>query len=230
MHTIRFPHETPQYRKARNELLEAEKDLRQEVERVAALRRTLPLGGALPQDYVFDEGEESGKARRVKLSELFETGKDTLVLYSFMYGPEMKSACASCTSILDSLDGAAPHVSQRVNLAVVAKSPIARIREFARERGWRRLRLLSSAGNTYNRDYHAEKVDGAQIPALNVFVKRDGQVHHFWNAELLYEPAEVGQNSRHVDLIWPLWNVLDLTPDGRGADFHLRLSYELVQK
>ena len=229
MHTIRFPNETPQYRKARNELLEAEKDLRQEVERVAALRRKLPLGGAVPQDYVFDEGEE-GKARPVKLSELFEPGKDTLVAYSFMYGPEMKRACPLCTSILDSLDGAAPHVSQRVNVAVVAKSSIARIREFARERGWRRLRLLSSAGNPYNRDYHGEKADGAQIPAMNVFVKRDGQVHHFWNSELFYAPAEGGQDARHVDLIWPLWNVLDLTPEGRGVDFYPRLSYEMVQK
>jgi predicted dithiol-disulfide oxidoreductase (DUF899 family) len=130
-----------------------------------------------------------------------------------------------CTSFLDSLNGAAPHATQRINLAVVAKSPIERIRAFARARGWRNLRLLSSAGNSYNRDYHGETSEGSQIPAVNVFVRRDGRPHHFFNAELLFAPVESGQNGRQADLIWPLWNLFDLTPEGRGTDWYPNLAY-----
>jgi len=217
---MHFPNESGAYRAARDELLEAEKDLRRDVERVAAMRRTLPLGGAPPDDYVFD-----GESGPVRLSELFDDGKDSLIIYSYMYGPRMAKPCVMCTSILDALDGEAPHVVQRVSLAVVAKSPIERILGFTRPRGWRNLRLLSSANNTYNHDYGAEEASGAQIPACNVFVRRDGNVRHFWSAELLYAPAEAGQDGRHVDMFWPLWNLFDLTPEGRGTDWYPRLSY-----
>jgi predicted dithiol-disulfide oxidoreductase (DUF899 family) len=220
MHDIRFPGENAEYRAARNELLEAEKDLRRNVESVAAKRRTLPLGGEPPEDYVFDSANGP-----VRLSELFDDGKDSLIVYSYMFGPQMKAPCVSCTSILDALDGEAPHVVQRVNLAVVAKSPIDRILGFTQPRGWRNLRLLSSAGNTYNRDYHSEDGKGAQLPAANVFVRRDGKVRHFYSTELLYEPSERGQDGRHVDMFWPLWNLFDLTPEGRGTDWYPRLSY-----
>jgi predicted dithiol-disulfide oxidoreductase (DUF899 family) len=131
-----------------------------------------------------------------------------------------------CTSMLDGLDGIAPHATQRVNFAVVAKSPIDRILKFARERGWRNLRLLSSAGTTYNRDYGGEAEDGSQRPSLNVFARRAEKIHHFYNAELLFVRSEKGQNPRHVDLLWPLWNLFDLTPDGRGTDWYPRLGYE----
>jgi predicted dithiol-disulfide oxidoreductase (DUF899 family) len=114
---------------------------------------------------------------------------------------------------------------QRVNFAVVAKSPISRIMQFAKPRGWRNLRLLSSADNTYNHDYHAESPEGNQLPALNVFVRRDGEIHHFYNTELLYVPSEPGQDGRHVDMIWPLWNLFDFTPEGRGEKWYPRLSY-----
>src|SRR5581483_2622384 len=155
----------------------------------------------------------------------FAPGQDTLVLYSYMYGPQMKSPCVMCTSILDALDGEAPHVTQRVSLAVVARSPLPRILEVARERGWRHLRLLSSASNTYNRDYHGEDERGAQLPMLNVFVKRNGRVRHFYGSELFFAPHEPGQDGRHVDPIWPLWNLFDLTPEGRGERWFPRLSY-----
>src|SRR6267154_425112 len=115
---------------------------------------------------------------------------------------------------LDGLDGQAQHVTQRVNLVVAAKSPIRRIREHARERGWTGLRLVSTGGTTYNRDYHGESDDGEQIPAINVFVRRGDRVHHFYNAELLYAPHPDGQDPRHGDLIWPLWNLFDLTHRG----------------
>jgi len=224
LHAERFPGESRAYRAARNKLLRAEIALRKRVEQVAAMRRKLPLGGVVPQDYAFEEGA-AGSARRVKLSQLFRTGKDTLVVYSFMYGPDMAKACPMCTSILDSLDGSALHAAQRINLAVVAKSPIARIREFAHARGWRNLRLLSSAGNSYNRDYRGETEEGAQRPALNVFVKRGARIYHVYASELMFAPTEKGQSPRHVDAIWPLWNLFDYTPDGRGTDWHPKLEY-----
>src|SRR5205807_3621514 len=103
--------------------------------------------------------------------------------------------------ILDALAGQAPDVAQRVNLAVVAKSPIERIREFAKERGWRNLRLLSSKGSTYNHDYQGENAKGEQMPALNVFVRRNGKIHHFYNTELMFAPTDPGQDMRHVEMI-----------------------------
>jgi predicted dithiol-disulfide oxidoreductase (DUF899 family) len=228
-HSFRFPGETDSYRRARNQLLQAEIELRRYVEEIAAMRRQLPLGGEIPEDYVFDEGSsdltESQTLRQVSLSQLFQPGKDTLAIYSFMFGPEMKAACPMCSSIIDGLNATAVNASQRMNLAVVAKSPMERIRTLARERGWSRLRLLSSAGNHYNRDYYGENAAGAQQPSLNVFVRRGGKVHHFFHSELLLVPSEPGQNQRHVDMIWPLWNLLDFTPDGRGGDWYPSLSY-----
>jgi predicted dithiol-disulfide oxidoreductase (DUF899 family) len=181
---IRFPGESEEYRRERNRLLEAEIELRRAIEQVAVQRRSLSLGGVVPEDYRFGEASDGAE---VRFSELFEAGKNTLVIYSFMFprhsgdtrpGPEQgetarlplsETPCASCTSILDSLDGAAPHLTRQVNLVAVAKSDPDRIRNFARERGWRHLRLLSSRSNTYNRDYHAETPEGEQMPVLNVF-------------------------------------------------------------
>jgi predicted dithiol-disulfide oxidoreductase (DUF899 family) len=163
-HSVRFPGESERYRAARNELLEAEIQLRRNIEAVAAQRRNLPLGGKVPEDYVFDEAAPGSAERKVRLSELFADGKDTLIVYSFMYGPKMAQPCVSCTSILDALDGEAPHVMQRITLAVVAKSPITRIMEFTTKRGWHNLRLLSSADNTHNQDYHSESPEGDQWP------------------------------------------------------------------
>jgi predicted dithiol-disulfide oxidoreductase (DUF899 family) len=224
LHAERFPGEGRAYRTARDKLLRAEIELRRKTEAVAALRRKLPIGGEVPQDYEFKEAGNSG-GRPVKLSELFAPGRDILVVYSFMYGPNMAKACPSCTSILDSLDGSVQHITQRVGLAVVAKSPISRINEFARQRGWRNLRLVSSAGNSYNHDYHAETSQGAQMPILNVFVKREGKIRHTYATELLFAPSDKGQNPRHVDAMWPLWNVFDYTPGGRGTDWHPSLNY-----
>src|SRR5262249_60880618 len=131
----------------------------------------------------------------------------------------------SCTALLDQLDGAAEPASQRVNLAVAAKAPIERILTFAAERGWRRLRLLSSAGTTYNRDYLAETADGAQQPMLNVF-HRDGEaIRHFWGSELFYAPVDQGQEPRHVGTLEPLWHLFELTRQGRPADWHEQFSY-----
>ncbi len=230
---IRFPGESEQYRQARNRLLEAEATLRRATEQVAAQRRALPPGGLVRDNYLFEQASDGSAAL---FSELFEAGKDTLVIYSFMFPrysgdprpgpaegetarlPLTETPCASCTSILDSLDGAAPHLARRLNLAVAAKSDPDRIRAFARERGWRHLRLLSSRNNSYNRDYHAETPEGEQMPILNVFVRDGERFRHTWASELMYAPRDEGLEARHVDSIWPIWNVLDVTPDGRGTD------------
>ena len=222
----RFPNESAAYRKARDKLLKEEVKLRRQVEAVAKLRRKLPMGGALPEDFAFDEAADVVGMRMVRLSELFAPGKDTLILYSYMYSLAMQNPCPMCTSIIDSLDGAAPHVGQRVNLAIVAKSPLPRLLTFARNRGWKNLRFLSSADNSYNRLYHAETEDGHQMPIMNVFVKRGDTVRHVWASELLFTKADKDQNQRHVDMIWPLWNLLDLTPGGRGKDWYPRINYQ----
>jgi predicted dithiol-disulfide oxidoreductase (DUF899 family) len=228
---IRFPGESGEYRRDRNRLLEAEIELRRSIERVAAQRRALPPGGALAEDYRF-EGAVGGDGE-VRFSELFAAGKDTLAVYSFMFPrwsgdtrpgptsgetaklPLAETPCPSCTSILDSLDGAARHLSRHVNLAVIAKSDPERIGNFAQERGWRHLRLLSSRHNTYNRDYHAENPEGEQIPIMNVFVRDGDGIRHSWATELMFAPRDEGEDPRHVDSIWPIWNVLDMTPRGR---------------
>jgi predicted dithiol-disulfide oxidoreductase (DUF899 family) len=129
-------------------------------------------------------------------------------------------------SLLDQLDGAVEHVSQRANLAIVAKAPLPQVLAFAEERGWRGLRLVSSAGNTYNRDYLAETPEGSQRPMLNVFHRDGGTIRHFWGSELFYAPADPGQDPRHVGTIEPVWNLFDLTPEGRDEHFDEQLSYE----
>ena len=217
---MNYPNESPEYRRARDELLEAEKSLRRHVEEVAAQRRRLPAGGEIPEDYAFESDEGS-----VRLSQLFGR-HHTLVAYSFMYGPRMAQACPSCTSIVDALDGEAPHILQRAGLVVIVKVPLARMREHARSRGWSDARLLSSEKNSYNRDYGAETADGFQVPMLNVFRRDGGKVRHFWGSEMLYAKTDdPSQGSRHVDAIWPLWNVLDVTPEGRGTDWEPKLAY-----
>lgn len=223
--SITFPNETTGYREARERLLVKEIELRRATEAVAAARRGLPLGGLVPEDYEFEGLGPDGTPTDVRLTDLFAPGKDTLALYSFMYGPEMELPCPGCTHLLDQLDGSARHVGQRVSFAVVAKSPLPRILAFANERGWRFLRLLSSSRNTYNRDYHGETIDG-QMPMLNVFHREDEVIRHAWGSELLYAPAEPGQDPRHLDSIDPVWNLLDFTPDGRGRDWQPQLRYD----
>jgi predicted dithiol-disulfide oxidoreductase (DUF899 family) len=240
---ITLPGESPEYRAARDRLLEREVELRRAMEAGAAARRALPPGGPVKLDYVFQGPGMDGVPTDVRLCELFEPGKDSLVIYSFMFprdpgdqtpGPRdgetallplVEGPCPSCAAFLDQLDGAAEHASQHVNIAVIAKAPLSRVLAFARERGWRRLRLLSSAGNTYNADYFAETPDGVQRPMLTVF-HRDGDViRHFWSSELLDAPSDPGQEPRHLGTLEPLWNLFDLTPEGRPSDWAEQFSY-----
>jgi predicted dithiol-disulfide oxidoreductase (DUF899 family) len=224
-----FPGESAAYRRARDTLITAEIALRRQTEAVAVLRRKLPLGGAIPEDYVFMEGSSDPQntisSRPVRMSALFTSPTPTLIVYNFMFGPAMAQPCPMCTSMLDSLDGAAFHVTRQARFVVVAKSPIERLRGLAWSRGWRSLHLLSSAENNYNRDYHGESRGGSQMPMLNVFVKRGNIIHHSYGSELLFRTPDAGQDPRHTDLIDPLWNLLDLTPEGRVAKGLPRLSY-----
>jgi predicted dithiol-disulfide oxidoreductase (DUF899 family) len=240
---IAFPGESAEYRAARDRLLEEEVALRRAMEAVAAARRELPPGGPAPQDYVFQGAGADGTPVDVRLSELFAAGKDSLVIYSFMFPrdpgddrpgpaggqsallPLEEAPCPSCVALLDQLDGAAEHATQHVNLAVVAKSPLQRILTFGEERGWRRLRLLSSTGISYNRDYHAETAEGSQRPMLNVFHRDGDTIRHFWGSELFYAPTDPGQDPRHVGTLEPVWNLFDLTREGRPADWDEQLSY-----
>jgi predicted dithiol-disulfide oxidoreductase (DUF899 family) len=127
---------------------------------------------------------------------------------------------------VDQLDGAAPHVKPRVNMVIVAKAPLPRLLALAKERGWRHLRFLSSAGNSFNRDYGGETAAGHQMPMLNVFHREGGKIRHFWGSEMLYAATDPGQDPRHVGTIEPLWNIFDLTPDGRPSDWEEQLQYD----
>jgi predicted dithiol-disulfide oxidoreductase (DUF899 family) len=239
---VTFPGESAEYRAARNELLEAEKEERRMMERVAAARRALPPGGIVAEDYAFRTAADEGGLVEIRFSELFKPGKNTLVLYNFMFPrhpeddspkaasgttadlPLEEQPCPSCTAFIDQLEGAAEHASQNLNLAIVAKTPIENLLDFADERGWRRLRFLSSAENTYARDYNGEGEDGSQQPIMNVFRRTGDEIRHFWGSELFFEPTEPGQEPRHVGTLEPLWTLFDLTPEGR-PDWREKLSY-----
>jgi predicted dithiol-disulfide oxidoreductase (DUF899 family) len=224
---ITFPGESSEYRRARNQLLKAEDELRRLNQEVAAQRRALPAGGLVAEDYVF---ESAADGSMVRFSELFTPGKDVLVIYHMMFPrwskdqragasmgktallPLVEQPCPSCTSVVDGLNGPATHLTDKVDLVIVAKADPARLGTYAQERGWTNLRLMSCRNNTFNRDYHGETADGEQIPVLNVFSRDEYGIRHRWASELTFVR---GDNSP-LDPIWPIWGVLDLTPNGRG--------------
>ncbi len=223
IHDKNFPGESDEYREARDNLLLAEMALRKQIEAVSEMRRGLPVGGAVSLDYEFVEC--SSKAP-VKLSNLFGDGKNSLIVYSLMYGPDAENACPACTSLLDGLNGISPHVADQSNFVVIAKAPAEKIQSWADGRGWDNLRLLSSQANSYNTDYFAEDAQGSQWPCINVFRKIGDTVHHSWAAELFFAPDEETQHARHADAIWPLWNMFDLTPEGRPQNWFPQFSYD----
>ena len=184
--TASFPNESPEYRQARNALLAEEIELRRHIERVAELRRSLPPGGVLPQLYQF-----IGEHGPASIADLFGD-KQTLVLYSFMFGPQRKRPCPVCTSLLSAWDGAAHNAQQRVALAVIARSPIERLLDFKRERGWQSLNFFSDPSGDYTRTF-VDTNDG-DAPALNIFTRRDGTIRHFWSGEMGPSTADPGQD------------------------------------
>ena len=214
-----YPNDSAEYRRARTALLAEEIELRRHIERVAAQRRALPLGGELP-DYDFKD--ENGKT--VRLADLF--GKhDTLVTYFWMFGPQRARPCPMCTAFLGAIDTPARDITQRVAIAVIGRSPVERQLAFARERGWRNLMFYATVGDDFARDYRGLAPDASEWPALDVWVKRDGRVHHFWAGEL-GGTEDPGQDARGAPDPTPLWNILDLTPGGRGTDWYPKLAYD----
>ena len=214
---IRVPGESAEYRAARTALLAEEIELRRHIERVAAQRRALPPGAEVSGDYRFmtEDGERD-------LAGLFGD-KQTLVTYSYMFGPQRERPCPMCTNLLDAWDGNADDIGQQVSLVVVARSPLERLLAWKQERRWKNLRLVSDLNGNYFRDYFGLTPDGSEVPAQNVFTKRDGTLRHFWSAEIT--TADPGQDPRGAPDPAPLWAVLDQTPEGRGRDWYPSLNY-----
>jgi predicted dithiol-disulfide oxidoreductase (DUF899 family) len=208
----KFPNESAEYRSARQALLAEEIELRRHIERVAALRRDLPAGGTVPENYEF-----IGESGPVRLADMFGD-KQTLAIYSYMFGPKRTRPCPVCTSLLSAWDGSARNFRHRAALAVVARSPIERLVALEKERGWQNLRLYSDMKGDYTRTYVS--AEDSDIPALNVFSRRDGTIRHFWSGEMSGEMADPGQDPRGAPDIDPLWIMLDLIPEGRGSDFY----------
>ncbi len=217
---VRFPNESPEYRRAREALLAEEIELRRHIERVAEQRRALPPGGKVEKDYRF-EGEDGPAC----FADLFGD-KQTLVVYSYMFGPQRERPCPMCTSLLSAWDGEARDVEQRVALAVVARSPIGRLLAFKKERGWRNLKLYSDTTGEFSRDYHAVNADGGDDAAFNVFSRRDGTIRHFWSGEMGFGTADPGQDPRGAPDLMPIRTLLDSTPEGRGTDWYPKLEYD----
>ena len=217
---VRFPNESTEYRAARTALLVEGIELRRHLERVAAQRRALPPGGEVIGDYRF-EGEK-GKTSFVGLF----GDKATLVVYSFMFGANRERPCPMCTNLLNTMEGNAADIMQKVALAVVAGSPIERLKGWKKERGWQDLPLYTDLNGNYSRDYFGVLPDGSEIPAYNVFSRRDGTIRHFWSGEMTGQTADPGQDPRGAPDFGPLWTVLDTTPEGRGGDWYPKLDYD----
>jgi predicted dithiol-disulfide oxidoreductase (DUF899 family) len=215
--SVTFPNETAEYRAARDHLLEREKELRRLNAAVADERASLPPGGVVLEDYTFHRIGADGAPEPVRMSELFADGKNSLIVYSFMFGAEREHPCEGCSGLLDSLDIVSREVNRNTNYVVVAGSPIERIAAVAKERGWMHHRLISSAGTTYNRDYFGENPDGGEQPIINVF-HRDGDViRHVWASEIVYAAMEPGQDHRANDPFDAYWSFFDIIPEGRAA-------------
>ena len=212
-----YPNDSADYRRARTALLAEEIELRRHIERVAAQRRAMPLGGEV-RDTLFRDQDDA----QLQLGDLFGD-KDTLVTYFWMFGPQRPRPCPMCTAFLDAFDMPSLGITQRVGFAVLGRSPVARQLAFARERGWKHLQFFQSVSDDFARDYRALAPNGDEWPALDVWVKRDGRVHHFWAGEL-GGTEDPGQDPRGAPDPTPLWNILDLTPAGRGTDWYPKLA------
>jgi predicted dithiol-disulfide oxidoreductase (DUF899 family) len=212
-----YPNESAEYRRARNALLAEEIELRRHIERVAQLRRELPPGGEVKREYRF-EGENGP----VTLAQLFGD-KETLVIYSYMFGPKRERPCPMSTSLMNALDHKVQDFEQRIALAMVARSPIDRLVAMKKARDWTKLKVYSDSEGDFTRDYVS--ADDADMPGYNVFTRRDGGIRHFWSGEMSGEMADPGQDPRGAPDLDPLWAILDTTPEGRGGNWYPKLDY-----
>jgi len=213
----RIPNESADYRRARQALLAEEIELRRHIERVAELRRALPPGGEVTRDYSFE-----GEGGKTTLPDLFGN-KQTLVIYSYMFGPQREKPCPMCTSFMGTWEAKLPDVEQRIAFVFVARSPVARLIEAKKARGWTRHKVYSDMSGDYTRDYVTAA--DADVPGYTVFTRRDGTIRHFWSAEMGPATSDPGQDPRGAPDLDPLWAILDTTPEGRGKDWYPRLAY-----
>jgi predicted dithiol-disulfide oxidoreductase (DUF899 family) len=206
MGELMYPNETREYRAARDALLKDEEELLEKTLSVAEKRRRLPLGGQLKEDYVFQWASDGKVGQRVKFSELFGD-TSTLLIYSFMFGPGWDNPCPSCTSLMDGFDRTSYQVTRHAAFVAIAKAPAERIHAWAKQRGWSQIALVSGLQSPYQADYRCQKEsDDMQLPVMHVFRKKDGKIHHFWGTETM---------EGHMDTVWPYWNLMDFTPEGR---------------
>lgn len=225
MTDFRFPNESDEYRSIRDELLDMEKTLRAQVDAVAAKRRELPLGGKLNDDYEFEQANNDGDIKKAAFRDLFGD-HSTLIFYSMMFGPDWDAPCPSCTSIVDGLDASYIPASQQCAMAVVGAASASQMTELADSRNWR-IPVLSDSDSGYLLDYfpYTETTDPSLVSMMNVFCKNEDGIFHFWGSELVAHPKENG-HPNHVDVVWPFWNLLDMTPEGRGDTSIPRQNYE----
>jgi len=221
-----LPNESEEYLSKREELRRAEIELRNQRERVAELRRRLPQGPAV-EDYVFEEvplklEAEDKPLRTVRLSQLFTGPNRSVVLYHFMYGKKQTKPCPMCTAWIDSFNGIAHHLAPNLDLAIVAAADPAALRSHARTRGWDRLRLLSAGSSTFKYDFGSADKEGNQDSAISVFTRDSGgTLRHFYTGHPWLAPDI---KERGIDELNPIWNFMDLTPQGR-KDFYAKLEY-----
>ncbi len=214
MTSFRFPNESDEYRRQRDLLLDAEVRLRDEIEAVAQQRRELPLGGRLKQAYQFERIGDGGEPETVGFDELFGPHR-TLLLYSMMFGAEWDAPCPSCTSIVDSINANSIGVEETTAVATVAAASAKQLKDWSQRRGWH-MTVVSGQHNSYLLDYAGfETTNPGVVSVMNVFRKTADGIFHCWASELLSRPLPNG-HPRHADMFWPLWNLLDMTPQGRG--------------
>jgi len=183
--------------------------LKDHAERVAAKRRTLPAGDPVREDYELTD--ERGK--KVRLSRIFSRGQNELLVYHYMFAPKDSKPCPMCTLWCDGYDRIEPYVRKRAGFVLVTKAPIAKLKKWAKSRGWKNIRLFSSYGTTFNRSQRVEDKREHQLPAISVFTKdKDGTVRHFYQKSAILDE----KNNRGIDLLTPVWNLFDLLPSGRG--------------
>jgi predicted dithiol-disulfide oxidoreductase (DUF899 family) len=210
---------SPEYIAARNTLLKAEWELRDQLERVAEMRRKLPTGAQM-KSYTFQEGPEditqSGPIKNTTLADLAADGR-SVVVWHMMFSPDAEEPCSMCAMVVDGINATAPHLQQHVNLGIIGKAPIEKLRSYAAKRGWDKVRFLSSSENDFNADMHLEHPawfpDADQMPGMSVFKKGDdGVVRHVYTVGAHFDP----RTERGADLMSPVWSVLDIIPEGRG--------------
>jgi len=204
--SLLMPGSDEAYRQSRDRLRRAEIELRDRMEEVAAMRRGLPPGPVVP-DYTFIDMDD----KRVRLSELFTGEKNDLIIYHLMYWAKDDDFCPMCSLWIDGFNGIAPHIRQRANFVVASRAPVDKLKNWGERRGWDRLHLLSDDGSQFARDIDAEDAEGNPDSTVVVFTKTGDEIRHFYTAHPMLADRERG-----IDLLSPVWHLLDLTPSGRG--------------